>query len=103
MRITMSSKQYTMLQLILKEEVYSQGDAALYLQPTFTSCVKRGWLATELDAKGEVIFKITPAARATMAQFKSDTVLRTINSTALSTWLDGYVKRSLKRTHKGAA
>jgi len=103
MRITMSSKQYTMLQLILKEERYSQGEAAQYLQPTFTSCVKRGWLATVLTNQGEVIFEVTAAARAAMVQFKNDTVLRSFSSTALSTWLDNYVKRSLKRTHKGAA
>ncbi len=101
MRITMSSKQYTMLQLVLKQRVFTQVDATSYLQPTFSSMARRGWLATELDSSGEIIFTATPQATNDVAQFKSEDVYRTNQSGSLSRWLDGYVKRSQRR--KGAA
>ncbi len=102
MRIILSSKQYTMLQLVLKQGTFSQEDAATYLQPTFGSMAQRGYLSADVE-NGAVVFKVTPAAHAAMAQYKNDVVFRTIESSSLSKWLDGYVKRSQSKRTRGAA
>ena len=98
MRITLSSMQYTMLKEVLRVKTFSLDTAALYRQPTYTSMARRGYLVTEYDpASEQTIFVVTPAARAAVAQFEADDILRSRESSNLSAWLDSYVKRSLRR------
>lgn len=97
MRITLSSKQYTMLKEIRKHRVFSLEAAALYLQPTFTSMARRGYLTTDYDGDGNTVFLLGPQALSALVKFEADTILRANESSNLSAWLDNYVKRSQRR------
>ncbi len=97
MRITLSSMQYTMLRIVKQQKVFNMKEAALYRQPTYSSMVRRGYLVTEQDSEGDVVFKVTPAAGAALSQFDSEDVYRQRESASLSKFLERYVHRSQRR------
>lgn len=97
-RVILSSKQYNMLRICLNERVLTQDAATKYLQPTFTSMARRGYLATQLNGKtGDVEFYATSQAKAAMMQFENSDVMRTNTSSSLSEFLTRYVKRSIRK------
>ena len=101
MRVTLSSKQYNMLRIILSEKVFTQAEAAKYLQPTFSSMANpnRNYLMAELNHKtGEVEFHVTKEAREAMALYEHQDVYRSSVSDRLSVFLERYVRRSQRRS-----
>lgn len=103
-RVTLSSKQYNMLRICLAEKVFTQDEAAKYLQPTFTSMASRSYLAAQLNGKtGKVEFYVTNLGKAAMALFESSDVHRSHPGAPLSEFLTRYVKRSIRKVHAGAA
>ncbi len=93
-RQVLSPLQYNMLRIILTKRTFSQGEAAEYLQTTFTSMAKRSYLVANVDSQGLVEFAITNSAKSAMARYESSDVHRSFQSDRLSTYLDRYVKRS---------
>ncbi len=101
MRVVLSNKQYVMLRLILQRKGFSRQEAGEYLQTTYTSMVKRGYLV--YNGEEEEGFKITPLARGAMAAFENADVSRANISERLSQFLESYVARSARNVRRRAA
>ncbi len=97
-RQILSPLQYNMLRIVLTKRIFSQAEAAEYLQTTFTSMARRAYLQTHIDRNGDVEFAITTTAMAAMGQYESSDVHRSFQSNKLSIYLDRYVKRSQRTT-----
>ncbi len=99
MRLVLSPYQYNMLRLIRTRKHFSREEAAEYLQPTFTSMVKRGYLVWNGKEDG---FCIAPAANLAMNDFESAEIHRRNAKTTLSQFLESYVSRHT-RAHRRSA
>lgn len=93
-RESLSPLQYNMLRIVLTKKVFTQQEAAEYLQTTFTSMARRTYLQANLNRDGDVEFAVTNTARIAMANYESSDVHRSFQSNKLSVYLDRYVKRS---------
>jgi cobyrinic acid a,c-diamide synthase len=101
MRVTLSSKQYNMLRLLKAQKTLTQEQAALYLQPTLTSMAKRGYMTADHTING-VEFHVSQEAAAALAKFESDDVLRSRESSSLSSFLEKYVHRSALKARRAS-
>lgn len=102
-RESLSPLQYNMLRIVLTKKVFTQQEAAEYLQTTFTSMARRTYLQANLNGSGEVEFAVTNAAKSAMANYESSDVHRSFQSDRLSVFLDRYVKRSQGKTRRSIA
>jgi hypothetical protein len=100
MRIVLSNKQFTMLRLLESRRVISEEEASTYLQPTYSSMVRRGYLVYD-DGK----FERTPKAIEAIKSFENAELYRKSNLGNLSDWLEKYVRRQsrVQVMKKGAA
>ncbi len=96
MSMNLSNHQYPMLRLLLNKGSFTREEAGEYLQPTFTSMVKRGYLTYDCEQG----FCATPAARAAKIEFEQGDITRQHPRAELSEFLEQYVARSSRKIRR---
>lgn len=97
MAMVLSANQYTMLKSIKAHPgAYSRTEASEYLQPTYSSMVRRGYLVYDKRDGG---FIITPTANAAILEFENAQIHRQSTlrgSGELSNFLESYIDRQIR-------
>ncbi len=96
-RYMLSPMQYNMLRVVLQEKTFSLDEAALYLQPTFSSMARRGYLEPRHQADGSTTLVVTSLAKEAMGAYENQNLMRTYESSTLSQFLNQYIKRTTRR------
>lgn len=84
---------YNLLRIVNQKEEFTIDEAAEYLQTTYNSMVKRGYLKYEIVKGKEQVFRRTSLAKEALAAYLNRDVHRANANSSLSQYLEGLIKK----------